>query len=341
MKAGYKLLIAIAICIVALAAAIGIGSVSIGPGEIINIMGNKLFGTPLSSEISSLTADILWKIRLPRAIMAFLVGGALAVSGTVMQSVLRNPLASSYTLGVSSGASLGAAIVILAGGTMTFLGMFTLPLVGFVFGLATVFLAMGFAAKLDRNMENHTIILVGMVLSLFVNAILTMITALSQEHLQQLIFWQMGSFSSMDWSQVAIVLGVLLVCMVVLMRYTQEMDIMTFGEEQALSAGVELKKVKFLLIATSALLTGTAVAFVGTIGFIDLIAPHVVRKVFGSSHRWLVPISAVFGGIFMVIADLLSRTVLAPQELPVGAVTALVGAPFFAYVYFKKKKKAV
>ena len=139
----------------------------------------------------------------------------------------------------------------------------------------------------------------------------------------------------------AIVLGVLLVCMVVLMRYTQEMDIMTFGEEQALSAGVELKKVKFLLIATSALLTGTAVAFVGTIGFIDLIAPHVVRKVFGSSHRWLVPISAVFGGIFMVIADLLSRTVLAPQELPVGAVTALVGAPFFAYVYFKKKKKAV
>lgn len=341
MKAGYKLLIAIAICIVALAAAIGIGSVSIGPGEIINIMGNKLFGTPLSSEISSLTADILWKIRLPRAIMAFLVGGALAVSGTVMQSVLRNPLASSYTLGVSSGASLGAAIVILAGGTMTFLGMFTLPLVGFVFGLATVFLAMGFAAKLDRNMENHTIILVGIVLSLFVNAILTMITALSQEHLQQLIFWQMGSFSSMDWSQVAIVLGVLLVCMVVLMRYTQEMDIMTFGEEQALSAGVELKKVKFLLIATSALLTGTAVAFVGTIGFIDLIAPHVVRKVFGSSHRWLVPISAVFGGIFMVIADLLSRTVLAPQELPVGAVTALVGAPFFAYVYFKKKKKAV
>lgn len=341
MKAGYKLLIAIAICIVALAAAIGIGSVSIGPGEIINIMGNKLFGTPLSSEISGLTADILWKIRLPRAIMAFLVGGALAASGTVMQSVLRNPLASSYTLGVSSGASLGAAIVILAGGTMTFLGMFTLPLVGFVFGLATVFLAMGFAAKLDRNMENHTIILVGMVLSLFVNAILTMITALSQEHLQQLIFWQMGSFSSMDWSQVAIVLGVLLVCMVVLMRYTQEMDIMTFGEEQALSAGVELKKVKFLLIAISALLTGTAVAFVGTIGFIDLIAPHVVRKVFGSSHRWLVPISAVFGGVFMVIADLLSRTVLAPQELPVGAVTALVGAPFFAYVYFKKKKKAV
>lgn len=341
MKAGYKLLIAIAICIVALAAAIGIGSVSIGPGEIINIMGNKLFGTPLSSEISGLTADILWKIRLPRAIMAFLVGGALAASGTVMQSVLRNPLASSYTLGVSSGASLGAAIVILAGGTMTFLGMFTLPLVGFVFGLATVFLAMGFAAKLDRNMENNTIILVGMVLSLFVNAILTMITALSQEHLQQLIFWQMGSFSSMDWSQVAIVLGVLLVCMVVLMRYTQEMDIMTFGEEQALSAGVELKKVKFLLIAISALLTGTAVAFVGTIGFIDLIAPHVVRKVFGSSHRWLVPLSAVFGGIFMVIADLLSRTVLAPQELPVGAVTALIGAPFFAYVYFKKKKKAV
>lgn len=341
MKAGYKLLIVIAVGIMALAAAIGIGSVSIGPGEIVNIIANKLFGTPLSGETSALVADIIWKIRLPRAIMAFLVGGALAASGTVMQSVLRNPLASSYTLGVSSGASLGAAIVILAGGAMTFLGMFTLPLVGFVFGLATVFLAMGFAAKLDRNMENNTIILVGMVLSLFVNAILTMITALSQEHLQQLIFWQMGSFSSMEWSQVAIVFVLLAVCLAILMRYHQEMDIMTFGEEQALSTGVELKKVKFSLVAISALLTGTAVAFVGTIGFIDLIAPHVVRKVFGATHRWLVPLSALFGGIFMVVADLVSRTVLAPQELPVGAVTALVGAPFFAYVYFKKKKKAV
>ncbi|NTV89944.1 MAG: iron ABC transporter permease, partial [Clostridiales bacterium] len=282
-KTGIKLTLAAMICIAVLIIASGTGSVSIGVGNMIGILGNRLFGIAMPEGLNPILVSILWNIRIPRALAAFLAGSALAVSGTVMQSVLRNPLASSYTLGVSSGASLGAAIVIVYGLTIPVIGIFTLPLAGFVSGLVTVFLAMGFSLRLDRNMENNTIILVGMVLSLFVNALLTLVISLSREHLQQLVFWQMGSFSSIGWEKTAILAAVTVFGIVFLMFYVQEMDIMTFGEEQALSLGLDLKKIKFILIAVSALITGTAVAFTGIIGFVDLIAPHIVRKIFGST----------------------------------------------------------
>jgi len=250
-------------------------------------------------------------------------------------------LASSYTLGVSSGASLLAAVVIVSGVTLPVIGQYTLPLFGFAGGLGTVFLAMALTVRFDRNLENQTIILVGMVLSLFVNAILTMVTAMADDRLSRLVFWQMGSFSGQSLENCGLVVSVLVVGLLVLTRYSREMDLMTFGEEQALSAGVDLRRVKFILIAISALLTGTAVSLAGVIGFVDLIAPHIVRKLFGSKHRIVVPMSALFGGAFMVLADLVSRTVLAPEELPVGAVTALIGAPFFAYIYFHRRKGKV
>lgn len=316
----------------------GVGSVSIAPAEMIAVLKAHIFGIARPDYISNVTDSILWNIRMPRAVMAFFAGAALSVSGTVMQSVLRNPLASSYTLGVSSGASLAAALVILSGFTIPFIGGFSLVVCAFVGGLITVFGAMGLSMRLDRNLENATVILVGMVLSLFVNAVLTMVTAFAGDHLKQLVFWQMGSFAGQGWNNCGIIALIVVIGTMFLMGYGREMDLMTFGEEQAMSAGVELKKVKFILIAASALLTGTAVAFAGVIGFVDLIAPHVVRRIFGSNHRLVVPMSALFGGGFMVIADLVSRTILAPQELPVGAVTALIGAPFFAYVYFHRRK---
>lgn len=341
MKTSIKAFILILICIIAFMISLGMGSVDIPIEEIVSILGNKLFHLPLPDDIQGTMISILWDIRLPRSSMAFIIGAALAVSGTVMQSILRNPLASSYTLGVSSGASLGAALFIVLGMTLPFLGVFALPLIGFLGGLVTVLLVMSFTARLDKNMENQTIILVGMVFSLFVNALLTLITALSRQYLEQLIFWQMGSFSGRNWSQVFIAFIVTVLCILFLTSYSREMDIMTFGESQALSVGVELKKVKFLLIGICALLTGTAVSFVGVIGFVDLIAPHVIRKLFGSSHKIVLPMAALFGGGFMVIADLIGRTILAPSELPVGAVTALIGAPFFAYIYFQRRKGGI
>lgn len=336
MKSRTKIILLLVLTLAALMMGVTLGSVGIAPGEMLAVLGNKFFGRALPEGLSDITVSILWTIRFPRALMAFLIGAALAASGAVMQSVLRNPLASSYTLGVSSGASLFAAVIIVTGFRLPILGQYTLPLFGFIGGLGTVFLAMAMAMRFNRNLENHTIILVGMVLSLFVNALLTLVTSLSSDRLSQLVFWQMGSFSGQTWQNVGLALVVLLVGLLILERYSREMDLMTFGEEQALSAGVDLRRVKLILITISALLTGTAVSMAGVIGFVDLIAPHVVRRIFGSNHRVVVPVSALFGGTFMVLADLISRTVLAPQELPVGAVTALIGAPFFAYVYFRR-----
>ena len=336
MKKTLRMALLAVLSVLAVMAGVALGSTRIAPSVQLAVLMNKLFGAALPEGLSSVTPSILWNLRFPRALMAFAVGASLAASGTVMQSVLRNPLASSYTLGVSSGASLFAAVVIVTG--FNALGRFTLPLSGFIGGLVTVFLAMSLALRFDRNLENQTVILVGMVLSLFVNALLTLVTALAADRLARLIYWQMGSFSGATWSNVGLQYGILGLCLVALERYALEMDLMTFGEEQALSSGVDLKRVKLILIGLSALLTGTAVSLVGVIGFVDLIAPHAVRRFFGSSHRWVLPASALFGGLLMVLADLVSRTILAPQELPVGAVTAIIGAPFFAYVYFHRKR---
>ena len=338
MRRGVKTGICIAAGITCLLLGMGVGSVSIGAGQMIAIVRARLFGAPLSADIPEITASILWNLRMPRAVMAFLVGASLAASGAAMQSVLRNPLASSYTLGVSSGASLAAAAVIVTGFTLPVLGRYTLVAGGFAGGLGAVFLALALAARFDRNLENTTVILIGMVLSLFVNALLTLLTAFSHEHLQQLIFWQMGSFSGQTWSNCAAMLVIAVAGIVAMSRYGREMDLMTFGDEQALSAGVELKRVKLILIGISALLTGAAVSFAGVIGFVDLIAPHVVRRLFGSNHRRVIPMSALFGGAFMALADLVARTITSPQELAVGAVTALIGAPFFAWVYFRRRR---
>lgn len=199
-KIRLKFLVLLASSLVALALGAAVGSADIAISDLMAVIANKLFGLPLHEEIRGVTVSILWSIRIPRAMMAFLVGASLAASGTVMQSVLRNPLASSYTLGVSSGASLFAAMIIVTGFTLPLIGSYTLPLFGFLGGLGTVFLAMALTLQFDRHLENQTVILVGMVLSLFVNALLTLVTALSSDRLSRLVFWQMGSFSGQTWS---------------------------------------------------------------------------------------------------------------------------------------------
>lgn len=313
-----------------------IGSSNISLLDTISIILNKTLGVSLKEGILPKDVSIIWKIRLPRVLLAFLVGGCLATSGAVVQSILKNQLASPFTLGVSSGASLGAGLVIVTGISIPFIGSFSLPLIGFLFGLATVYFVIIFSSKIDKTMSNNTIILSGMVFSLFVNALLTTMTAMFSESLKSIALWQMGSFAMRGWNYVGLIMPFFIIGMIGILRYTKEMDILTFGEEQAKSVGVDTEKVKKRLFTFSAVLTGGAIALSGTIGFVDLIAPHVVRKVFGSNHRYVVPMSFVFGGCLMVFTDLIARTIFAPTELPVGAVTALIGAPFFAYVYFKK-----
>ena len=334
-----KYIISFTICILILVMCISIGSVSISPADALAISLNKLFGIDLSEDIQPMTVSIFWNIRIPRAIAAFMAGGALAVSGAVMQALLQNPLASSYTLGVSSGASVGAATVIISGITISFLRNIMLPVAGFGFALITVLFVIGFSSKIDRNVQNHTIILTGMVVSLFVSAILTLLSSLFPDHYQQIYFWMMGSFSGRNWMHVAIMTPVCILITVILTCFSKEMDILTFGDDQAMAIGVDVGHAKKLLIIISSLLTGVVVAFTGTIGFIDLVAPHVVRKIFGARHKVVLPMSFLYGGAFMSIADLLARTALAPREIPVGAITAIIGAPFFAYVYLSKNKR--
>lgn len=317
---------------------IGIGSVMLSPADIIRVFLNKTVGYVLPGDFNAIYAGLVWNIRLPRVLLAFSTGAALAVSGTVMQSVLMNPLASSYGLGVSSGAGLAAVLLMMTGISSGVLGTFFQPAAGLLGGLITVFLVVKLASVLDRNMSNYTVVLTGMVLSLFINAIMSTLASANQVYAQRIALWQLGSFSLKSWSSIYVLFPAVVICILIFMYYAKELDIMTFGEEQAAAMGIDLKKTKRILICITAVLTGTAVAFVGIIGFVDLIAPHVVRRFFGSSHRYVIPMSALFGGSFMVIADLIARTAVSPSEIPIGSITALVGAPFFVYVFFRSRK---
>ena len=319
----------------------GAGSVFIQPSDCVAIILHKVAGTQLPEGVSASATGIIWSLRLPRVILAFLAGAALSVSGAVMQSVLKNPLASSFTLGVSSGASLGAGLVILCGLTLPFAGSFTIPLAGFIFSVLSIFAVMQFSRAIDPGLSNNTIILAGMVLSLFINAILTLLSALSKEEINRLIMWQMGSFALKGWTPVLILTPILAIGILAIHFFSRELDILTFSDDEAAAIGVNVKRTRRILVILSSLITGCTIAFTGVIGFIDLAVPHIVRRIFGPGHRTLIPFSALTGGIFMVLADLLARTVIPPLDLPVGAITAALGTPFFAWVYISSRRKMV
>ena len=316
-----------------------IGSSNINIFNIISVIGNKLFSIPLIEGVGSNDVAIIWVVRFPRVLLAFMVGAALSVSGAVMQSILKNPLASPYTLGVSSGASLGVGIYIVLGVSIPFIGNLALPFIGFLSGLLTVIMVILFANRVERGMSNNTIILSGMVFSLFASAMLTTISALNTHKIEAITMWQMGSFNMRGWSYLLVGVPFFIVGVSIVLRYSREMDILTFGEDGAKAIGVETEKVKKHLLFSTAVLTGSAVALSGTIGFIDLIVPHLVRKIFGPNHKVVIPMCILLGGSFMVLTDLVARTIISPSELPVGAITAIIGAPFFGYLYFSKRSR--
>ncbi len=329
-------ILTLAAVLTVLVVGVAAGSVFVPPVQVIKIFGHKLFGTSIEG-VSEAYVSIIWEIRFPRVVMGFLTGAALSACGTVVQSVLRNPLASPFTLGVSSGASLGAGIVIAA--ELSFLGSFTLPMAGLVSGIVTMFLMVAFASKIDRTLQGSTIVLTGMVLSLFVNGIVSLMANAKNEKYKQIMKWQTGSFSGRKWDYVIMLAVVLAVCFVFFILRSRELDLLTFGDEQAGASGLNTKREKTAMLLVTAVLSGTAVAFSGVIGFVDLISPHIARRIFGAKHKLLLPMSAVLGGIFMVLCDLAARTVISPNELSVGVVTSLIGAPFFAWVFFSKRKK--
>lgn len=279
--------------------------------------------------------QIILNIRMPRVLLAFLAGGALSVSGAVVQSALKNPLASPYTIGISSGAAFAVGLCIATGVSIPFLGGFFLPVVGFLAGILALFSVIAFASCIDKNMSSMTVILAGMVFSLFYNAAQTVVVSLARDDSRKIIVWQLGSFAMRGWSFIYALLPFFIIGLICVMYFAKELDVMTLGDEQARSIGVNTGFVMRALLILTGVLTGSAVAVCGTIGFVDLITPHIARRIFGSRHAYVIPASALIGGTMMVTSDLIARTVIAPAEIPVGAVTAIIGAPFFAYIFIK------
>ncbi len=335
--AGIAFLIPAALVIMAIG--VSAGSVAINPIDTVRVIFAGLFGRPLPEGISEATAAIIRNLRMPRVALAFLTGAAMSAGGAVTQSVLHNPLASPYTLGVSSGASVGAAVVTVFG-IASFAGGWSLAAAGTLFGVLTVVVCITICLKIDKNLSSNTIVLLGMVLSLFLSAVFTFVSGLDREKMTLLVRWQQGSFASKGWETVGVMLAVTAAGIAAVMLFSRELDILSFGDESAMSVGVSAAKVKWLLLAVTAVLTGTAVSFAGVIGFIDLIAPHVARRLFSPRHKYLIPLTALIGGSFMVIADLAARMLIPTTELPVGAVTAFIGAPFFAVIFFSRRRQS-
>lgn len=283
-------------------------------------------------------ANILWNIRMPRVVLAGLVGAALAIAGAAFQGLLKNPLADPYTLGVSSGASVGAVMTLFFGISLPFLGSFTLPVMSMAGALLTMFLVMGFAKLVDRSMKMETVILTGIIFSSFLGSLISLMIALTGEELRQIIGWLLGSVSMRGWPYVQMALPFIIIGSFVLWLNRRELNAMLFGEERAQHLGVDVKKRKLAILIGGSVLTGAAVAVSGTIGFVGLVVPHMTRLVWGSDHRHLLPLSFMNGAALLIVCDLAARTIISPTELPIGVITAFIGAPVFAFIFFRQRK---
>ncbi|MFS0612301.1 FecCD family ABC transporter permease [Lederbergia ruris] len=316
---------------------VGVGTVQVSFKEMVAIFGNHLL--PLSFQTDSMLDNIVMNIRLPRVMLAGLVGASLSLAGAAFQGLLRNPLADPYTLGVSSGASVGAVIVIFFQLSLPILGLLTLPIASIMTAFITIFIVLFFAKKIEPSMKVETIILTGIIFSSFLGAFLSLIIALSGQELRQIIGWLLGSVSMRGWNYVWIILPFFLIGAFLLVLNTRELNAMSFGEEQAQHLGVNVQKRKQIVLIAGSLLTGAAVAVSGTIGFVGLVIPHLTRLLWGPDHKHLLPLSTFVGAGFLILADLVARTVIQPAELPIGVITALIGAPVFAVILMRRRLK--
>lgn len=280
-------------------------------------------------------SQIFWQLRLPRVVLSVLVGSALAVCGATYQSVFRNPLTDPYVLGISSGASLGAATAIILGLEAYLWGVGGMALAA---GLITILLIYKIAS-IGNRMHTTTLLLTGTCFTFLSSSIISFLMVLHQDKMDSIIFWTMGSFASASWSDVLMLLPVVIAGATTVLWFGKDLNLLLAGSETAQSLGVEVEKVKRILLAATTLMVAFAVSTCGVIGFVGLIVPHAVRLVTGPDNRRVIPYSIVVGGLFVLMCDTLSRMVMQPSELPVGALTALIGAPLFIYLLYKNKKR--
>ena len=316
-----------------------LGTQYIGLGNIFGLLSSALFGATSEPDAFRTTGVILLQVRLPRVFLGFLVGSCLAAVGVALQALLRNPLADPYVLGVSSGAALGVAIAVLFGIGTTVLALSLLPVCGFAGSLLALLVIYRMAASYDR-LPIHSVLLAGVILNAIFSALIMFITSIMEPNRSfGMMAWLMGSLTAPAYPVLSALTAYLLVGLVLLLKQVRVLNILALGEEPARSLGINTERTKRVIFLLSALMTGAVVSFSGMIGFIGMIIPHAVRLVVGADHRLLLPASALVGGMFLMVADTMARTLFVPSEVPVGVITALAGGPFFVYLLVWRKDR--
>jgi len=320
-----------------------IGQLSISPSE---VLGSLLRAVGIDNSFASsdpIIESTLWVVRFPRIVMALAVGAALAVAGSVMQAIFGNPLAEPGVVGVSSGAALGASFAIVLGGNvavLSALGSWGTAVFAFAGGLLATLLVY-FMSRANGRTEVVTLLLTGIAINAFAGAGLAFLLFIGDTaSREQIVFWQLGSLNGSRWQEVAIVIGVTVVGLVIAALLARRYDLLALGERNARHLGVNVEALRIGSIVLVALLTGVAVAFCGIIAFVGLVVPHIIRMAIGPSHRALILASAVGGGVLLVFADLLARTLVAGADLPIGMLTSLIGGPFFFYLLARQRKRS-
>ncbi len=322
--------IGLAAVVVAVVAGLTIGPVGIAAHRVLLELADMLPGLALDSGLSDAHAAIVRELRLPRVVLGLLVGATLSMSGATYQAAFRNPLADPYLLGIAAGAGLGATIAITSNLGDGAGALDPVPLAAFAGGLVAV--TVSYAAGHLGGRSTASLILAGIAVASFLTACQTYVLQANSDAFRRIIAWILGRIATSGWSEPALMLPYFVVTAAVVLRYRRALDVLAVGDEEATALGVNPRRVRLIVVLAASLAAAAAVSVSGLIGFVGIIVPHTVRLAFGASNRVVLPLSVLFGGAFMVLADLVARTVLSPAELPIGVVTAFLGAPFFVLV---------
>lgn len=313
---------------VTIVACLSIGVISIPLNQVITVL---LGGG------SEMERFVIINLRLPRIILAAIVGASLAIAGATMQGLFRNPMASPSVLGISSGAAFGASLAIVLGISWTS-GAFAIPAMAFIFSFVTLFLVYAVSRNRSGYVPVETLLLAGIAIGSLFSALVSAMQYFAGDQLSGVVFWMMGGLDEATWDQVLISITPVILGASVIMVLSRDLNAMMVGEEQAGNLGINVNQVRLVLLLAASLVTAMAVSVSGVIGFVGLIIPHVVRILVGPDHRILLPASVISGALFLILTDTLARTIIAPAELPVGIITSLLGAPFFIYLLMSRKK---
>jgi len=324
----------VVVCLAAVLVGCLVGPAGLSARGILLELVDAVPGVEVDSGLSVTQQAIFWEIRLPRVVLGVLVGAMLAAAGTAYQGVFRNPLADPYLLGISSGAGLGATLGIVAGGAV---GPVGIPLLAFAGGLLGVAATYALGSTVGGGRGAVVIILAGVAVCAFFNAIQNFVQQQYDDSLLSVYSWMLGRLSTDGWSDVVVALPYVVFSCVAILLHRRMLDVMAVGDVEAASLGVDPGRVRLVLVVTATLGTAAVVSVSGLIGFVGIVVPHAVRLLFGAGHRTLLPLALLLGAAFLVLCDVVARTALAPAEVPIGVVTALVGAPFFLVVLRRHK----